>query len=52
MIKRRLGSALRARLKPNQSREIVPRSITHYVMIVRFRVFYRVAMSLRGTLNS
>jgi hypothetical protein len=41
MIKRRLGSALRARVEANQFREIILRAITHNVMIVRIRVFYR-----------
>ena len=41
MIKRRLGSALRARVEANQFREIVLRAITHNVMIVRIWVFYR-----------
>jgi hypothetical protein len=41
MIKRRLGSALRARIKANQFREIILRAITHNVMIVRIQVFYR-----------
>ena len=41
MIKRRLGSALRARIEANQFREIILRAITHNVMIVRIRVFYR-----------
>ena len=41
MIKRRLGSALRARVEPNQFREIILRAITHNVMIVRLQVFYR-----------
>ncbi|WP_145952058.1 IS5 family transposase [Paludisphaera borealis] len=41
MLKRRLGSALRARKHPTQCREIVLRAITHNVMIVRLRVFYR-----------
>jgi hypothetical protein len=41
MIKRRLGSALRARVEANQFREIVLRAITHNVMIVRLQVFYR-----------
>jgi hypothetical protein len=45
MIKRRLGSALRARLKANQFREIVLRAITHNVMIVRLQVFYRARSS-------
>ena len=35
MIKRRLGSALRARKPENQSCEIILRAITHNVMIVR-----------------
>lgn len=42
MIKRRLGSALRARSYWSQCREIALRVITHNVMIViRLRVFYR-----------
>ena len=42
MIKRRLGSALRARNYWSQCREIILRIITHNVMIVaRIRVFYR-----------
>jgi hypothetical protein len=41
MIKRRLGSALRARVEENQFREIILRAMTHNVMIVRVRVFYR-----------
>ena len=42
MVKRRLGSALRARGYWSQCREIVLRVITHNVMIVaRVRVFYR-----------
>jgi hypothetical protein len=42
MIKRRLGSALRARGSWSQCREIILRVITHNVMIViRIRVFYR-----------
>jgi hypothetical protein len=42
MIKRRLGSALRARCYWSQCREIILRVITHNVMIVaRIRVFYR-----------
>jgi Transposase DDE domain len=41
MIKRLLGSALRARVEENQFREIVLRAITHNVMIVRLQVFYR-----------
>jgi len=44
MIKRRLGSALRARSYWSQCREIILRVITHNVMIViRIRVFYRAA---------
>jgi hypothetical protein len=41
MLKRRLGSALRARIEANQFREIILRAITHNVMILRPRVFYR-----------
>jgi hypothetical protein len=42
MIKRRLGSALRARSYWSQCREIMLRVITHNVMIVaRIWVFYR-----------
>jgi hypothetical protein len=41
MIKRRLGSALRARVEANQFREIILRAITHNVMIIRIQVFYR-----------
>jgi Transposase DDE domain/Transposase domain (DUF772) len=42
MIKRRLGSALRARSYWSQCREIILRVVTHNVMIViRIRVFYR-----------
>jgi hypothetical protein len=41
MIKRRIGSALRARREESQHREIILRSITHNVMIVRLKVFYR-----------
>ena len=41
MIKRRLGSALRARSEAGRAREIVLRAITHNVMIVRIQVFYR-----------
>ena len=42
MIKRRLGSALRARSYWSQCREIILRGITHNVMIViRVKVFYR-----------
>jgi hypothetical protein len=43
MIKRRLGSALRARVEANQFREIILRAITHNVMIARLQVFYRAA---------
>jgi hypothetical protein len=47
MIKRRLGSALRARSYWSQCREIILRVVTHNVMIViRVRVFYR-ANSIR-----
>lgn len=45
MIKRRLGSALRARIEDNQSREMILRAITHNVMIIRIRVFYRAGYS-------
>jgi hypothetical protein len=41
MIKRRLGSALRARKYQSQCRETVLRAITYNVMIVRIEVFYR-----------
>ena len=41
MIKRRLGSALRARVEANQFREIILRAITHNVMIIHIQVFYR-----------
>ena len=42
MVKRRLGSALRARTYWSQCREIILRVITHNVMIVAIiRVFYR-----------
>lgn len=42
MIKRRLGSALRARSYWSQCREIILRVITHNAMVViRIRVFYR-----------
>lgn len=41
MIKRHLGSALRARTEPSQAREIILRAITLNVMIVRLWVFYR-----------
>jgi hypothetical protein len=41
MIKRRLGSAIRARGEANQFREIILRAITHNVMIIRIWVFYR-----------
>ena len=42
MVKRRLGSALRARSYWSQCREIILRVITHNLMIViSVRVFYR-----------
>jgi transposase len=41
MIKRRLGSALRARQYESQCREIILKAMTHNVMIVRIEVFYR-----------
>ncbi len=40
MLKRRLGSALRARQYKSQCQETILRAITHNVMIVRIRVFY------------
>ncbi len=46
MIKRLLGSALRARKVRMQNREMILRAITHNVMILRLKVFYR-AISLR-----
>jgi hypothetical protein len=53
MLKRRLGSALRARVEDNQYREIVLRAITHNVMIVRIRVFYRtLATHFQGVLKT
>jgi Transposase DDE domain len=46
MIKRRLGSALRARSYWSQCREIILRVITHNVMVViRVRVFYRAVLT-------
>jgi hypothetical protein len=46
MVKRRLGSALRARTYWSQCREIILRVITHNVMIVAIiRVFYRAGHS-------
>jgi hypothetical protein len=41
MIKRLLDSALRARQYWSQNREIVLRVLTHNIMILRWRVFYR-----------
>jgi hypothetical protein len=41
MVKRRLGSALRARRHYSRCREIVLRAITHNVMIIRTEDFYR-----------
>jgi Transposase DDE domain len=41
MLKRRLGSALRARYYKSQCRETILRAITHNVMIFRIQVFYR-----------
>jgi hypothetical protein len=41
MLKRRLGSALRARQYKTQCQETILRAITHNVMIIRIRVFYR-----------
>jgi hypothetical protein len=45
MLKRLLGSALRARQYKSQCRETILRSITHNVMIVRLQVFYRAMVS-------
>ena len=46
MIKRRLGSALRARSYWSQCREIILRVITHNVMIVaKIKVFYRAVLT-------
>ncbi len=41
MIKRLLGSALRARTYWSQQREIVLRVLTHNIMILRIKLFYR-----------
>jgi hypothetical protein len=41
MIKRLLGSALRARTYSSQNREIMLRALTHNIMILRIKVFYR-----------
>jgi hypothetical protein len=51
MIKRRLGSALRARVEANQFREIILRAITHNVMIVLPRVFYRAVSDQLNRIN-
>jgi hypothetical protein len=40
VMKRRIGSALRARSEAGQHREMVLRAITHDVMIIRIQVFY------------
>src|SRR5262249_45150477 len=45
MIKRRLGSALRARTEKSQCCEIILKAITHNVLIVRRWVFYRASIS-------
>jgi hypothetical protein len=45
MLKRRLGSALRARQYKTQCQETILRAITHNVMIIRIRVFYRAAVT-------
>jgi hypothetical protein len=45
MIKRRLGSAMRARGYQSQCREIILKAVTHNVMIVRLWVFYRAGLS-------
>src|SRR4051794_14637484 len=53
MIKRRLGSALRARGYWSQCREIILRVVTHNVMIVvRIRVFYRAILDGFGLPSS
>jgi len=41
MVKRRLGSALRARSEGSQCREMILRAITHNAMIIRIQVFYK-----------
>lgn len=46
MLKRLLGSALRARTYWSQSREIVLRVLTHNIMILRIKVFYRAVLPL------
>ena len=45
MIKRRLGSALRARQYESQCREIILKALTHNVMIIQRVVLYRAAAS-------
>ena len=45
MLKRLLGSALRARTYWSQNREIVLRALTHNIMILRFKVFYRAVLT-------
>jgi len=45
MIKRRLGSVLRASQYQSQCREIILKALTHNVMIVQIAVFYRAAAS-------
>jgi hypothetical protein len=45
MIKRLLGSALRARKHGSQNREIVLRVLTHNIMILRIKVFYRAVLT-------
>jgi hypothetical protein len=45
MLKRLLGSALRARHYWSQCREILLRAITLNIMILRTRVFYRAGLS-------
>jgi hypothetical protein len=53
MIKRRLGSALRARSYWSQCREIILRVITHNVMIVIWvRVFYRAWRNPLATIST
>ncbi len=45
MLKRLLGSALRARTYWSQNREITLRVLTHNIMILRIIVFYRVGLT-------
>jgi len=45
MLKRLLGSALRARKHWTKHREITQRAITHNLMILRMKVFYRAKLA-------